>query len=115
MTIYPGLDEVRSRFRQFTSLIPTIESWRARNVYLSALLIFAASRLVVIAGINFGKELATPYPAKFAVEPLWYERLLRWDGEWYAAIVNHGYQYGDNPAVESSTVFYPLYPGLSYA
>jgi Mannosyltransferase (PIG-V) len=115
MTIYPDLDEVRSRVRQFTSLILTIESWRARNVYISALLIFAASRLVVIAGINFGKELTTPYPAKFAVEPLWYERLLRWDGEWYSAIISQGYQYSDNPAVESSTVFYPLYPALSYA
>jgi hypothetical protein len=115
MTVYPGRDEVRSRFRQFTGLIPTTESWRARNVYLSALLIFAASRLVVMAGINFGKELATPYPGKFAVEPLWYERLLRWDSEWYAAIVSQGYHYSDNPAVESSTVFYPLYPALSYA
>jgi Gpi18-like mannosyltransferase len=113
MTIYPDLDEVRSRVRQFTSL--TTESWRARNVYISALLIFAASRLVVIAGINFGKKLTTPYPAKFAVEPLWYERLLRWDGEWYSAIISQGYQYSDNPAVESSTVFYPLYPALSYA
>jgi len=113
--MYPDLGEVRSRFRQFTSLIPTTETWRARNLYLSALLIFAASRLVVVAGINFGKELTTPYPGKFAVEPLWYERLLRWDGEWYAAIVSQGYQYSDNPAVESSTVFYPLYPALSYA
>jgi Mannosyltransferase (PIG-V) len=115
MAVNPKLDEIRSRFRQFTSPILKTETWRATNVYLSALLIFAASRLVVIAGINFGKMLPAQYPAKFAVEPLWYDRLLRWDGEWYAAIVSQGYQYSDNPAVESSTVFYPLYPAFSYA
>ena len=115
MAVNPKLDEIRSRFRQFTGPTLNADTWRAYNVYLSALLIFAASRLVVIAGINFGKMLPPQYPAKFTVAPLWYERLLRWDGEWYAAIVSQGYQYSDNPTVESSTVFYPLYPALSYA
>jgi Gpi18-like mannosyltransferase len=113
--VNPPPDEIRSRFGRTASRILNAESWRAHSVYLSAMLIFAASRLVVIAGINFGKLLDIPYPEKFAVEPLWFERLLRWDSEWYADIIRHGYQYNDNPMVESSTVFYPLYPALSYA
>lgn len=45
--------------------------------------------------------------------PVWLERVLiapwaRWDAEWYARIVAHGYQAGDG-----TTQFYPLYPLLA--
>jgi Gpi18-like mannosyltransferase len=89
--------------------------WRRFDVYLSALLIFAVSRLVVIAGVNFGRLLVPiADPNRTDVGPAWYDRLLRWDSEWYAAIVSHGYRYGDDPAVEGPTVFYPLYPLVTY-
>jgi Gpi18-like mannosyltransferase len=39
---------------------------------------------------------------------------LRWDSEWYAAIVSHGYRYNDDSSVEGPTVFYPLYPLVTY-
>ncbi len=35
---------------------PLRTGWRAYEVYLSALIIFAASRAVVVAGVNLGKS-----------------------------------------------------------
>jgi phosphatidylinositol glycan class V len=40
--------------------------------------------------------------------------LLRWDAGWYRSIVDHGYQYSDDPTSYSSTVFYPLCPLVSF-
>ena len=91
------------------------DKWRRFDVYLSALLIFAASRLVVVVGVNFGRLLVPiADPNRTDVGPAWYDRLLRWDSEWYASIVSHGYRYGDDPALEGPTVFYPLYPLVTY-
>ncbi len=90
------------------------ERWRAYGVYLSALLIFLASRLVVIVGVNFGTLLVKPEGSGNWDAPghAWYYRLLRWDSGWYAGIVRHGYQYS-NDAIP--VVFYPLYPLVSYS
>ncbi len=89
---------------------------RSYGIYLSALLIFAASRVVVIIGVNFGMLLVhSPLPGQWDAGDAWYYRLLRWDAGWYAAIVSSGYQYSDDPSIQSSTVFYPLYPLASYA
>ena len=88
---------------------------RAYDVYVSALLLFVASRIVVVVGINFGKLLQ---PSSIAEQwdagNAWYDRLLRWDAGWYRSIVDSGYQYSDDPGSYSSTVFYPLYPLVSY-
>jgi hypothetical protein len=49
---------IRSSLAEFAGLyVRARERWRAYDVYLSAMLIFAASRLVVIVGINFGTLL----------------------------------------------------------
>jgi hypothetical protein len=45
----------------------------------------------------------------------WYDHLLRWDSEWYAGIVEHGYRYNGDPNDMQPVVFYPLYPMLSRA
>jgi Gpi18-like mannosyltransferase len=91
-------------------------SLRAYAVYLSAMLIFAASRLVVIVGINFGTLLVRiPDPKHWDAGSAWYHRLLRWDTGWYAAIVKDGYQCCAAPGVEGTTAFYPLYPLVTYA
>jgi hypothetical protein len=88
---------------------------RAGSIYLYALLIFAASRLVVFIGVHFGTLLVpAENPGKWEAGPAWYHRLLRWDTGWYASIARHGYSY-DDPAVHNSTVFYPLYPLVAAA
>jgi Gpi18-like mannosyltransferase len=116
MLAIPWLERIRSRLVQFGLLfLHARKKWCAYDVYLSALLIFAVSRLVVIVGINFGRLLAViPDPNRTDVGPAWYYRLVRWDSEWYAAIVSHGYRFSDDPAREGPTVFYPLYPLVSY-
>jgi hypothetical protein len=117
MTAIPQPDAIRSRLVRFARLLSrTGEKWRAYEIYLYALLIFAASRLVVIVGIDFGKSLvANPDPNRWEAGSAWYDRLLRWDSEWYAGIVSHGYRYSNDTSVEGPTVFYPLYPLATYA
>ncbi len=116
MMAIPWLDGIRSRLARFSQLfLQARKKYRSCDVYLCALLIFAASRLVVIFGVDFGRLLvAIPDPNRTDVGPAWYYRLLRWDSEWYATIVSHGYRYGDDPTVEGPTVFYPLYPLVAY-
>jgi hypothetical protein len=93
-----------------------IDGLRSRRIYLRALLIFAASRLVVVIGLNFGKLLVPmENPEKWDAGPAWYHRLLRWDAGWYASIVNNGYHEGGAPTAHGSTAFYPLYPLVSFA
>jgi hypothetical protein len=88
---------------------------RAYDVYVPALLLFVASRIVVIVGIDFGKLLQpSPTPGQWDAGAAWYDRLLRWDAGWYHSIVDHGYQYSDDPSSHTSIVFYPLYPLASY-
>lgn len=90
--------------------------WRVLGVYPTALLIFAASRLVVVLGVTAGKLLpprVDPFP--WSAGPQWYYRLLRWDSGWYAGIVRDGYHYSSDPSAPSAVVFYPLYPLLCRA
>ena len=101
---------------------PLRTRWRAYEVYLSALIIFAASRAVVVAGINLGKSTLRPAdivrtldPATLQADNIWYYRLLHWDSHWYHAIVRDGYQYGGDLSVPSSVAFFPLYPLFAYA
>jgi Gpi18-like mannosyltransferase len=112
----PWLVRIRSRLSQFERLVlRTRNKSRPYNIYLSALMIFAASRLVVIFGINFGRLLVViPDPNRTDAGPAWYYRLLRWDSEWYAIIVSQGYRYSNDPSVEGPTVFYPLYQLVTY-
>lgn len=111
------LDVARSRVVKIAApLLRFRKALSAYEVYLSVLLIFAASRLVVIIGVNFGKLLVRdPDPAQWDAGNAWYYRLLRWDSGWYFSIIHDGYRYSDNASVENSTVFYPLYPLVSYA
>jgi hypothetical protein len=108
---------MRSRLIQVANqALQICDGWRAYKIYLSALLIFAASRLVVIIGINFGTLLVpAANPGKWDAGPAWYHRLLRWDTGWYASIIRDGYRYSDDASVPGSTVFFPLYPLVSSA
>src|SRR6476620_1409107 len=92
------------------------DRWRPYSIYLRALLIFAASRVVVIVGVEFGALLPPAATARTCdAGPAWYYRLLRWDSGWYADIIRDGYQYSDDASLESSIVFYPIYPLVSSA
>ncbi len=107
----PSPDLVRSRSQGAAFLVRARDRWRGWTVYLAALLIFAASRLVVVVGVLFGKGLAgTPHPGQWEAGSAWYYRLLRWDSGWYASIARDGYHLSADPGSPSSTVFYPLYP-----
>ena len=108
---------MRSRLTRVAEFAVQIYDFlRAYRTYFGALLIFAASRLVVILGVNFGTLLAPATTTRtWDAGPAWYHRLLRWDTGWYASIIHEGYRYSDDPSVHSSTVFYPLYPLISYA
>lgn len=86
------------------------------RIYLSALLIFLTSRLVVIAGIVAGYQLTrNTIPGQWDAGDAWYFRLLRWDSGWYRDIVDLGYSYSPDPTVHSTVAFYPLYPIVSFA
>ena len=86
------------------------------HVYLLALLIFAASRVVVFIGVNCGTLLdRAQTPGQWDAGDAWYYRLLRWDSGFYADIASNGYHYSDDASHFSSTVFYPLYPLVSCA
>jgi hypothetical protein len=77
-----------------------------------ALAIFAASRAVIATGLVFGKIFLVPYltPFPWDAGTAWYYRLLRWDSGWYLNIARNGYHYYSDPTIESTVVFYPLYP-----
>lgn len=86
------------------------------RVYLSALLIFVASRLAVVAGVFAGNHLTrNTIPGQWDAGDAWYFRLLRWDSGWYLNIVDHGYTYSPDSTVHSTVAFYPLYPMASLA
>jgi hypothetical protein len=83
---------------------------RQRTFYVRALMIFAASRLVVLAAVNFGTLLVRdPAPGKWDGGQAWYYRLARWDSGWYASAMD-GYKFSTDPGAHNSVVFFPLYP-----
>lgn len=112
-----GLNLIQLKRSQVASPLQWFrERLRAYDVYLSALLIFAVSRVIVVIGVNFGTLLdRAQTPGQWDAGGAWYYRLLRWDAGFYADIASNGYQYSDDASHFSSTVFYPLYPLVSYA
>lgn len=105
---------IRSVNQVVSLLVKARERCRPCEVYLSALLIFAASRLVVVIGVKFGTLLVLDNKPitldSWDAGKVWYHRLLRFDSAWYADILSHGYRRSDGP-----TAFYPLYPLVSRA
>src|SRR5262245_25896577 len=117
MLVTPWLNVIQSRMVTAAGLLlQARERLRAYDVYVAALLIFAASRLVVIIGVKFGTLLVPiTVPGKWEAGPAWYYRLLRWDSGWYASIVSDGYRYSGDDSLHNSIVFFPLYPIASSA
>jgi hypothetical protein len=123
MSTNPGSISSADAILRSADLLPRMRTgWRAYEVYLSALIIFAASRAVVVAGVNLGKLtlraadiVRTLDPATLQADNVWYYRLLHWDSGCYHAIVRDGYQFAGDPSVTSSVAFFPLYPLFTYA
>jgi hypothetical protein len=87
---------------------------RACYFYGSALFIFAASRLVVLIGLNLGNFLVPAPGGRWDADAYWYDRLLRWDSGLFASIIQKGYS--NVPGVDQSTTgSFPLYPAISFA
>ncbi|MGA2892216.1 MAG: glycosyltransferase family 39 protein [Xanthobacteraceae bacterium] len=90
--------------------------WRDCRPYVLALALYLCSRLVVLLAIWFaGNYLPIWKSDLWQSGAHWYDHLLRWDSEWYAGIVEHGYHYNGDPNALQPVVFYPLYPLLSWA
>lgn len=81
----------------------------------TAILIFAASRVVVWLGVIFADLVIAPnrVPGLWNVGEFWFHRLLRWDAGWYMRIVREGYGVGATPQAEASIAFFPLLPALA--
>lgn len=81
----------------------------------AALLIFAASRVIVWLGVVLADGVIAPSTGSglWNVGEWWFHRLLRWDAGWYMRIASHGYSIGTTPQVEASIVFFPLLPVLA--
>jgi hypothetical protein len=92
-----------------------IEAAKPYAIYLTTILIFASSRAVVIAGVNFGKLLVPDESSKaWHLGQQWHDRLLRFDSGFYIEIAKQGYRHSLDPAATNSTAFYPLYPLLGH-
>ncbi|MFA5958786.1 mannosyltransferase family protein [Hyphomicrobium sp.] len=106
-THFPRHPSISTRFLRI------LEKSKPYAIYLPALIIFAVSRAVVVAGINFGALLApSPDSIKWGLGHSWFDRLLRYDAGYYISIAQDGYRHSTDPAVLNSTAFYPLYPLL---
>ena len=96
------------------------------GLYFPVLIVFAASRLVMLLALAFAnRSLPTESTAAtWDATSRWYRYLLRYDSGWYFYIAQHGYSYNGNDLVQQPVAFYPLYPilikaltviGFSYA
>jgi len=80
---------------------------------LRVLAIWLVSRGLVALGTAFGGVYIPYGQGDWNPGPAWYDRLLRWDSEWYNIIAAQGYSYNGDPNVTQSVVFYPLFPLLA--
>lgn len=89
-------------------------STRRRQTYLAALLLFAASRVVMLIAMAFANRMLPiePTASTWEATSRWFRFLLRYDSGWYLHIATHGYSYSGNDLEKQTVVFYPLYPAL---
>ena len=90
--------------------------WRDGKPYLQALAIYLCSRVVILLAVDIAGIFLPLWKSDlWQSGSHWYDHLLRWDSEWYAGIVEHGYRYNGDPNDLQPVVFYPLYPMLARA
>ena len=85
-----------------------------RLLVLKALIVFAASRAVILTAILFATAhmSSSGIPGTWNASTGWWHWLLRWDSGYYLSIAQNGYTYDGNPAHFQSVVFFPGYPIL---
>ena len=85
-----------------------------RPPYIPALLLFAASRIVMLGAMAFANRLlpVEPTASTWDATNRWFRFLLRYDSGWYLHIATHGYSYNGNDLEKQTIVFNPLYPAL---
>ncbi len=87
---------------------PSPDAFTARRSWrLQWLICFAASTLVVLLGVDFGRFYVVPGPWFKAPEPL-IGLMANWDGGFFVGIVQTGYSY--TPGKASLIHFSPVYP-----
>jgi hypothetical protein len=89
-----------------SSLGPSLNGFSRRLHWLIG---FAASTLVVLLGVSFGRQFVIPGPWFKAREPF-LESMVHWDGAYFLHIAEFGYSY--KPGQPSAIHFFPLYPLL---
>lgn len=82
--------------------------------YVPALLLFAASRVVMLVAMAFANRMLPVEPNALTWEATsrWFRFLLRHDSGWYLDIATHGYSWNGNGLEKQTVGFYPLYPTL---
>lgn len=89
---------------------PSVDPSRTqRSTHLHWLIGFGASTLVVLLGVDFGRQFVIPGPWLKAPEPF-LESMVHWDGAYFRHIAEFGYSY--RPGQPSAIHFFPLYPLL---
>lgn len=85
-----------------------------RPPYIPALILFGASRAVMLVAMAFANRLLPlePTASTWDATNRWFRFLLRYDSGWYLHIATHGYSYTGNDLEKQNVVFYPLYPAL---
>ena len=112
-------EKLSPKYRRFSVLdatpltrypVPNAQPWLP---YCWAISIFLFSRVVVALGLVFSQKYLPIASDVWSAGPLWYHQLLQWDSEWYFKIATEGYRFTDDPTIEQTIVFYPLYPMLA--
>src|SRR5439155_13574595 len=73
------------------------------------LICFAASTVLVLMGVDFGRYYVAPGPWAKPSDSL-IELMVNWDGGFFVGIVQRGYAY--TPGEASPIHFFPFYPLL---
>jgi hypothetical protein len=81
-----------------------------RRAWAIAMAAFVGSTLVVLATSQFGDLIVLN---KASGPTSLSERMGAWDGQWYARIATNGYDY--TKTTQSTIVYFPAYPMLSWA
>ncbi len=110
----PKRAEPRKIHARRPAVRPLFEAWLQRGQTkahvgqrLHWLICLASSTLIVLLGIDFGRQFVIPGPWFKAPEPF-VESMVHWDGGYFFRIAESGYSY--TPGRYSLVHFFPLYP-----
>ncbi|HLJ95617.1 MAG TPA: mannosyltransferase family protein [Gemmataceae bacterium] len=110
----PVRAQPRKRLFRPTPIRPIFDAWllrrrspARRGLQLQWLICLAGSTVVVLLGVDFGRQFVIPGPWFKAPEPF-VESMVHWDGGYFFRIAESGYTH--TPGQPSRVHFFPLYP-----